>query len=53
MESIENIIERFKIDVKHTSIPEKELTDAKFLLIRHGYSILNHQAQVIGQEFGE
>jgi hypothetical protein len=53
MESLDQIIERMKIDLHVPKIDDKELSEASFILIRHGYSEYNHKAAEIVERYGK
>lgn len=52
-ESLEHMIARLKIDLKHPLLDEKELKNATYLVIRHAYSEYNHKVMEIQAKYGE
>lgn len=43
-ETLEQMITRLKIDLKHPRLDDLEIQTATFLLIRHAYSEYNYKA---------
>lgn len=44
MDSLEEIIKKHSIVVKHEPIEEKVMADAQYMMIRHAYSDFNYRA---------
>lgn len=53
METLDQLVQRLKIDVKHPALADSELESATYILIRHAYSEYNYIAQEMETQFGE
>lgn len=53
METVHQLVEKLGIHTKLPKIPDQELKQATFILIRHAYSEYNHKAYEIESTLGE
>ncbi|CDW86509.1 UNKNOWN [Stylonychia lemnae] len=52
MEDLQELIERLNIKLRQDSIPDEDLKNTSFIIIRHGYSEYNYRDQVITDQHG-
>jgi len=49
----QELVEKHGLHQEAPSVPEHELAEATYILIRHGYSQFNHLSTLCRDEFGE
>lgn len=52
-ESIEAVMAKYRLHTEAPSLSDADLNEAKYILIRHGYSQYNFMTQVCKEEHGE